>query len=169
MGKTKEALLDAVRRLGPATAEEIAELLDREDSVHHLRKHLRELVSMGVLERRGEKYSFHEYGAFALELERAINGEYDADERVRADHAERRKEFRDAWEKGEVRSKSKKASKPKLSSPTPRVDSSPKTGEVPAAEPSQTDHGSWDTEKTRFYATAGERFARKAEEFARKS
>ena len=37
------------------------------------------------------------------------------------------------------------------------------------AEPSQMDHGSPDTEKARFYAPALERFARKAEESARKS
>jgi len=109
--------------------------------------------------------------AFALEWERAINVEYDADERVRADHAEQRKKFCGAWEIGEVRSKSKKAPKSKRRSPTPRVDNSPKkTGEVPAAEPpSQMDHGSPDTEKARFYAPARERFARKGEEFDRKS
>jgi hypothetical protein len=122
MGKTKEALLDAVRCLGgSATAEEIAELLDRKGSVHHLRKHLRELVSMGILERRGDKYSFQKYRAFALEWERAINGEYDADERVHADHADQRKKFREAWENGEVRSRSKKAPKPKQGSSTTRV------------------------------------------------
>jgi hypothetical protein len=42
-------------------------------------------------------------------------------------------------------------------------------GEAPTAEPSQMDHGSWVTEKARFYAPALERFARKAEESARKS
>ena len=41
-------------------------------------------------------------------------------------------------------------------------------GEAPTAEPSQMDHGNPDTEKARFYATARERFARKAEEFAPK-
>ena len=43
-------------------------------------------------------------------------------------------------------------------------------GEAPTAEPpSHADHGSPDTEKAPFYAPALERFARKAEEFGRKS
>ena len=106
LGKTKEALLDGVRRLGFPTEKELAVLLDREGGVHHLRKHLEELVGLVILERRGGRYQFSELGAFCLNFERASNGELDTAERVRADHALQRERFVNAWEKGEVRSRS---------------------------------------------------------------
>lgn len=82
-------------------------LAEREGGIHHLRKHLKELVGLGVLDCRGGRYLFSEFGAFCLNFERAENGELDTDERVRADHADQRARFLLAWEKDEVRSSSK--------------------------------------------------------------
>jgi hypothetical protein len=101
----KEALLDAaVHRLGPATAKEVAALLQREGGEHRLKRHLGGLVGMGILRLQGQKYVFHEERALNLKVERILNGEQEADERVRADHDRQQKKFRDAWEKGQVRS-----------------------------------------------------------------
>lgn len=103
-GKLKEALLDAVHRLGAATAKEIAALLHREGGEHHLKRHLGQLVGMGMLRLQGQKYVLHKDRALNLMLERTFNGEAETDERVRTDHDRHRENFRDAWEKGEVRS-----------------------------------------------------------------
>jgi hypothetical protein len=105
-GKLKEALLDAAHWLGSATAKEIAALLHREGGERHLKRHLGELVGVGMLRLRGQKYVLHEDIALNLKLERTLNGEAKTDERVRTDHERQRENFREAWEKGEVRSES---------------------------------------------------------------
>ncbi len=110
-GKLKEALLDAVRRLDAATVGEIAALLHREGGERHLKKHLGELVGIGLLRRQGSRYVLHEEIGRNLEIERDLNGEKETDERVRADHARQRKTFRKAWVKGEVRSQSEASEK----------------------------------------------------------
>jgi hypothetical protein len=110
-GKLKEMLLDGVHRLGPATAREIAVLVHREGSEHHLKRHLGELVGMGILRLQGQKYVLHEEMAHNLMIERNFNGEVDIGKRVRADHDLQRKNFRDAWVNGEVRSQSEGSEK----------------------------------------------------------
>jgi hypothetical protein len=105
-GKLKEALLNAVRRLRGATVKEIAALLHRKGGEHHLKKHLVEMVGMGLLRRQGDRYIRHQELESNLEIERGLNGEIATDKRVRADHDHQRKTFREAWEKGEVRSQS---------------------------------------------------------------
>jgi len=110
LGKTKEALLDALHYLGgSATDRELSLAIHREKRVLVMRTHLDELVDEGILKRNGERFFFHKHTDVELVTTRATNGEMQADDRQQDKHEEERGKFLDAWKRGDVLSKAKLA------------------------------------------------------------
>lgn|SRR5215203_1523167 len=108
LGKTKEALLDALHYLGgSATDRELSLAIGREERVRAMRAHLDELVDEGILRKQGERFVFHKHTGIELVTTRATNGEMEADDRQKDKHKEERGRFLEAWKRGEVVSKSK--------------------------------------------------------------
>ena len=110
LGKTKEALLDALHYLGAsATDRELSLAIHREKRVRAMRVHLDELVDEGILKKHGERFVFHKHTGIELVTTRATNGEMNTDERQKHKHERERVEFRDAWKRGAVLSRAQLA------------------------------------------------------------
>jgi hypothetical protein len=103
LGKVKEFLLDALRRLGEATELELAVAMGRQRRARDLRCHLDALVDLGVVQRRGDWYALHKDAFQRLWIERENSGEIEAEERDRRAYKEESKSFKKAWARGEVR------------------------------------------------------------------
>ncbi len=137
LGKFKEALLDALRRLGnSATDRELAVAIRREKRVREVRRRLEELVSENILKRHGIRYYFHEDSGIELSTTRLINGEIEAGERQTERHEDERKRYREAWERGEVLSKPKLAKRRRAIAGTERERQKVGEGPVVAADSS---------------------------------
>lgn len=102
LGKTKEFILDALRRLGECTEPELAAAMGREGRARHLRTHLDDLVVSGIVQRRGERYALHKDIGWHLEFERAFNGELEAEKRYRQLYKDESERFKENWEAGRV-------------------------------------------------------------------
>ena len=104
LGKTKEFILDALRRLGECTEHELAIAMGREPRARDLRPHLDDLVVSGIITRRDGRYSLSEDIGWHVEFERGLNGELEAEERYRQLYKDESERFKGAWKRGEVRS-----------------------------------------------------------------
>lgn len=102
LGKTKEFILDALRRLGECTEGELAVTMGREGRTRELRPHLKDLVVSGFIRRRGERYAIDKDIGWHLELERACNGELEAEDHYRQRYKDESERFKEDWEAGRV-------------------------------------------------------------------
>lgn len=102
LGKTKEFILDAMRRLGDCTEHELAAAMGREGRARALRPHLEDLVVSCIVRRRGERYAIDKDIGWHLEFERAVNGELEAEEHYRRLYKDESEGFKEYWEKGSV-------------------------------------------------------------------
>lgn len=98
LGKTKEFILDALRRLGECTEGELAAAMGREGRTRELRPHLKDLVVSGIVRRRGERYAIDKDIGWHLELERACNGELDTEDHYRQLYKDESERFKKDWE-----------------------------------------------------------------------
>jgi hypothetical protein len=102
LGKTKEFILDALRRLGECTEHELAAAMGREGRARDLRPHLGDLVVTGIIRRRGERYAIDKDIGWHLEFAWADNGELEAEKRYRQLYKDESERFKEDWEAGRV-------------------------------------------------------------------